>query len=87
MGKIQPTLWFGDLYLSDEFSFTIKDIEIDSDLWDGQYVEVNGGNLDGKVTLGNIYRPPRFNNSNLILKTFLTFLNVSRPNNIPYHKR
>ena len=62
------------IYLSDEFSFTIKDIEIDSDLWDGQFVEVNGGNLNGKLTLGNIYRPPRFNNSNTTLKTFLTEL-------------
>ena len=60
--------------LSDEFSFTIKDIEIDSDLWDGQFVEVNGGNLNGKLTLGNIYRPPRFDNSNTTLKTFLTEL-------------
>ena len=51
------------IYLSDEFSFTFKDIEIDSNLWDGQFVEVNGRNLNGKLTLGNIYRPPRFNNT------------------------
>ena len=34
----------------------------------------NGGNLNGKLTLGIIYRPPRFNNNNTTLKKFLSEL-------------
>ena len=42
------------IYLSNKFSYSVKDIEIRSDLWDGQFVDVYGENLNGKITIGNI---------------------------------
>ena len=40
---------------------------VQSDLWDGQFIDVHGENLRGKLTIGDIYRPPRFNNNNSTL--------------------
>ena len=62
------------IYLSDQFSYTIKDVIIQSDLWDGQFIDVHGENLRAKLTIGNIYRPPPFNDNNSTLKQFLSEL-------------
>ena len=43
-----------------------------SDLWDGQFIDVCGVNLKGKLTIGNIYRPPRSNNDNTTWNSFIT---------------
>ena len=40
------------IYLCDEFSFTIMNIEINSDLWDGQFVEVMEETLMGNSRWG-----------------------------------
>ena len=39
---------------------------------DGQFVDVYGENLKGKITIGNIYRPPISNNSNVSLPKFIS---------------
>ena len=62
------------IYLSDQFSYRIKNVIVRSDLWDGQFIDVHGENLRGKLTIGNIYRPPRFNNNNSTFKQFLSEL-------------
>ena len=62
------------IYLRDEFSYDIKFIQRDSELWDGLFVDIHGGNLNGKLTIGNIYRPPRNNNSNACVEKFLNEL-------------
>ena len=38
------------------------------------FIDIQGGNLDGKLTIGNIYRPPKNNNSNACVKKFLNEL-------------
>ena len=63
------------IYLREEFSYDIKLIQRDSDLWDGLFIDIQGGNLHGKLTIGNIYRPPRNNNSNAcVVEKFLNEL-------------
>ena len=74
------------VYLSNKFSYSVKDIQIRSDLWDGQFVVVYGENLNGKITIGNIYRPPRSNNSNVTLRKFISKIdpvinNIAHENN------
>ena len=34
--------------------------------WEGLIVQINGGNISKSITIGNIYRPPRTPNDNLI---------------------
>ena len=58
------------MYLSDEFSYDIKSIQRDSELLDGLFVDIHGGNLNGKLTIGKIHRHPRNNCSN-VSKYFL----------------
>lgn len=41
-------------------------------LWEGQCIQITGDRLSKKVCLSNIYRPPRLNNSNDTIQTFLT---------------
>ena len=48
------------IYISDDYNFKVMNIHEQSMLWDGMFVEISGQSLnDKKITLGNIYRPPR----------------------------
>ena len=38
------------------------------------FIDIQGGNLDGKLTIGNIYRPPKNNTSNACIEQFLNEL-------------
>ena len=58
------------IYLSDSFSYLIKSVHDDSQLWDGMFVEVSGESLCDRIIIGNIYRPPRSNNNNKTIKQF-----------------
>ena len=51
------------IYLSNQFSYTIKYVILQSDLRDGQFIDVHGEN-----------RHPRFDNNNSTLKQFLSKL-------------
>ena len=62
------------IYLREELSYDIKLIQRDSDLWEGLFIDIQGGNLHGKLTIGSIYRPPRNNNSNACVEKFLNEL-------------
>ena len=59
------------IYLSDVFSYNVKLIYNNSSLWEGLFVEVQGGTLESKLFIGNIYRPPRHNNNNATIENFL----------------
>ena len=58
------------IYLSDSFSYLIKSVHDDSELWDGMFIEVSGESLCDKIIIGNIYRPPLSNNNNKTIKQF-----------------
>ena len=73
------------IYLSDSFSYLIKSVHDDSELWDGMFIEVSGESLCDKIIIGNIYRPPRSNNNNKTIKQFceeltLVISNISKNN-------
>ena len=51
------------IYLSDLFSCNVKHVYNNSSLWEGLFAEVQGGNLESKLIICNIYRPPRHNNN------------------------
>ena len=42
-----------------------------SDFWEGLLIDISGGNLSKHITLGNIYRPPKLNNNDLRISTFI----------------
>ena len=64
------------IYLSTMYSFKSLNLDIASDLWEGLFIEITGDNLKRKITLGNVYRPPRFNNRN---ETIQKFTNEIKP--------
>ena len=64
------------IYLSDEYTFKSLPLNIISDIWEGMFLEITGDNLKRKITLGNVYRPPRFNNRN---ETIQNFTNELKP--------
>ncbi len=57
------------IYLHDKFKYTPKLKVNKSSIWEGQFINVYGGDLPRKLILGNIYRPPRDVNENY--KTFI----------------
>ena len=42
-----------------------------SKLWEAQSILVSGGGLKQKIRINNVYRPPRLNNSNFSIETFV----------------
>merc|ERR1712029_782129 len=39
--------------------------------WEAQSILVSGGGLKQKISMDNVYRPPRLNNSNFSIETFV----------------
>ena len=58
------------IYLRDKYSFTVTGQYNQSDLWEGLFIEVQGESLEGKLAIGNIYRPPKHNNNNATIGRF-----------------
>jgi exonuclease III len=59
------------IYLKEEFTYKTRHLHKQSKLWEGLFIDISNRNCAKKITLGNIYRPPRFNNSNSTLETFM----------------
>ena len=59
----------GDLFIypRDNNCFTLTGQYKQSDMWEGLLLEVQGESLEGKLAIGNIYRPPKHNNNNAII--------------------
>ena len=57
-------------------TFQVRDLNLytKSQLWEGQFLEISGGGLQRKLSLCNIYRPPRDRN-----REIQTFLNEITP--------
>ena len=58
------------IFLADSYSYLIKSIHRGSQLWDALFIEGTGESLRDKIVIGNLYRPPRFNNNNETIKQF-----------------
>ena len=60
------------IYLQDHFTYTKREkLYVTSKHWEGLFIDVSHGDLAGKITIANIYRPPRNNNSNTSITNFL----------------
>ena len=49
------------IYLHKSYKYDIKNIDISTDIWEGLFINVIHPDMKHKITLGNIYRPPRDN--------------------------
>ena len=58
-------------YVLESFSITKRDLYLASEHWEGLTIDIMHDYLPKKVTLSNIYRPPRDNNSNRSVEKFL----------------
>ena len=63
-------------YIHEEFKGKVRSLFKKSKerLWEGQCITVTGERLKSKVTISNIYRPPKLNNNNATLKSFISEL-------------
>ena len=58
-------------YVHKNSHYSISDIINKSRIWEGQFIDISGGNLTRKVKIGNIYKPPKDNKSNENLTNFI----------------
>ena len=76
------------IYLLNKFRYNKINLNVKSDIWEGLFFTIMNSNKCGKsILLGNIYRPPKDNNSNTNVQKFLeeisqtiSELNISNPN-------
>ena len=62
------------IYLHENYSWKVRQLHKQSDTWEGLFVDVYGDNLIKHITLGNIYRPPKCNNNDQVISTFINEL-------------
>ena len=63
------------IYLKEEFTYNYRKLYNQSNLWEGLFNDVFNEHINKKITIGNIYRPPKFNNSNPTIEDFMLELN------------
>ena len=59
------------LYLHKRYSHVVRKLYSLSDFWAVLFIDISVGNLSKHITLGNIYRPPKLNNNDLSISTFI----------------
>ena len=75
------------IYLHEMYNYNIINVS-DSNMWDGQFIEITGNSLDvnnEKLIVGNIYRPPRQNVSdidNFVEEITMIFQTLQRFKNV-----
>ena len=62
------------IYLNECYSYKIRNLITNSNIWEGLFIDINGGNLCRTFTIGNIYRPLRDNNNNANIQQFISEL-------------
>ena len=62
------------IYLHNTLSYELRNIYTRSDTWEGLFIDIRSDNFPNKITLGNIYRPPKDNNNNTNIETFINEL-------------
>ena len=58
------------------FSYEPYDPNFKSDIWEGQFINVNIGNCNKNLYVANIYRLPMFNDTNEVLERFNDEINA-----------
>ena len=59
------------IYLNESYSYKMRNLYTSSNIWEGMFIDINGGNLCRTFTIGNIYRPPHDNNNNVNIQQFV----------------
>ena len=54
-----------NMYLNENYSYTIRNLNNSSNIWEGLFIDINGSNLCRTLTIGNMYRPTHDNNNNV----------------------
>ena len=62
------------IYLNESYSYKIRNLFTNSNIWEGLFIDINGGNLCRTFTIGNIYRSPHDNNNNTNIQQFISEL-------------
>ena len=55
------------IYLHQNYQYIVRDLYSPNKNWEGQFIDVFGNGLKQKITLCNIYRPPRDRNDDIEL--------------------
>ena len=50
-------------YVDDKYDVQVKKTVDDSNIWEGLFLELNHSSFQNKIIIGNVYKPPRDNNS------------------------
>ena len=59
------------IYLKNDFKYKVlKNLSVQADFWEAQFIEISHPLMDNKLILGNIYRPGRDGNSDSSFKAF-----------------
>ena len=56
------------IYINENFNFSTIDLNINSQVWEGQFIEIENIESNKSLILGNVYRPP--NNTNNLYQSF-----------------
>ena len=56
------------IYVSTKLNFNVINMNINSQIWEGQFIEISNMEPNKLIIIGNVYRPP--NNTNDIYQTF-----------------
>ena len=56
------------IYVSTKLNFDVINMNINSQIWEGQFIEISNMETNKLIIIGNVYRPP--NNTNYIYQTF-----------------
>ena len=59
------------IYLNEQYTYNIRALHETSNIWEGLFIDIFGPQIDKKITLGNIYRPPKNNNNNQTIESFI----------------
>ena len=53
------------------YQFEVRNLCPESRIWESLFIDIYGADLKKAITLGNIYRPPKENNSDPVISTFI----------------
>ena len=59
------------IYLNESYSYKMRNLYTSSNIGEGMFIDINGGNLCRTFTIGNIYRPPHDNSNNVNIQQFV----------------
>ena len=58
------------IYFNETYSYKVRNLFTHSNIREGLFIDINGGNLCRTFKIGNIYQPPHNNNNNANIQQF-----------------